>query len=217
MAVTWWWTPAKPTKHAARLLVEGSRAAAGCRRDAGVRHHVCVSIVGCGLAPMGYYKVKVRQEQVTEQSPLPWTIVRATQFHELALSTLVAAARWRVLPVPRARLQTIACAEVARAVADVAEGAPRHRRVEVAGPENAEARDLARTWRSVTGRRVALVPVAVPGKLGRALRDGALAAGRPDVSGTTGFAAWLEAVDAGRVVAIDAVRNPDKLTTVPQP
>ena len=93
--------------------------------------------------------------------------------------------------MPRARLQTVACAEVAPVVAGVAEGGPRHGRVEVGGPEMADARDLARTWRSVTERRVALVPVAVPGKLGRALRAGALTDDRPDVRGTITFADWL--------------------------
>ena len=70
----------------------------------------------------------------------------------------------------------------------VAEGGPRHGRIQVAGPEVADARDLARTWRSVTGRRVALVPVPVPGKLGRALRAGVLTTVGPDVRGTTTFA-----------------------------
>ena len=93
--------------------------------------------------------------------------------------------------MPRARLQTVACAEVAPVVAGVAEGGPRHGRVEVGGPEISDARDLARTWRSVTGRRVALVPVAVPGKLGRALRAGVLTTARPDVRGTITFADWL--------------------------
>ena len=51
--------------------------------------------------------------------------------------------------------------------------------MEVAGPEVTDARDLARTWRSVTGRRVALIPVPVPGKLGRALRAGVLTTARP--------------------------------------
>ena len=113
---------------------------------------------------------------------MPWSLVRATQFHELIAATLAPAARWRVLPVPRAALQPVACAEVA------------------------DARDLARTWRSVTGRRAILLPVPLPGKLGRALRAGALTAGRPDVSGTIRFAAWLES--AQREAALqDAARE----------
>ena len=78
-------------------------------------------------------------------------------------------------------------------VAVVAEGAPRPGRVQVAGPEVAGARDLARTWRSVTGRRTVLIPVTLPGRLGRALRSGALTDERPDVRGTVTFADWLAA------------------------
>ena len=99
----------------------------------------------------------------------------------------------RSLPVPRARLRTVAAAEAARAVADVAEGAPRHGRVEVAGPEVADARQLAKTWKETTGHRALLLPVPLPGRLGQALRDGVLTTERPDMLGVTPFGAWLAA------------------------
>jgi uncharacterized protein YbjT (DUF2867 family) len=181
------------SKQAARTLIDGSRRLLAAEEAAGVGHHVGVSIVGCEHLAMGYFTVKAQQEQVIEHGPVPWSLVRATQFHELLAATFESAGRWRVLPVPRAALQTVASAEVARVVADVAEGRPRLGRVEVAGPEVTDARDLARTWRSVTGRRALLIPVPLPGKLGRSLRGGALTARHPDVRGVTGFAAWLEA------------------------
>jgi uncharacterized protein YbjT (DUF2867 family) len=181
------------SKRAAHTLVDGSCRLLAAGQAAGVDHHVAVSIVGCDRVPVGYFRVKLEQERVVERGPVPWSLVRATQFHELVAATLAPAARWRVLPVPRAALQPVASAEVARAVADVAAGAPRLGRFEVAGPEVADARELARSWRSVTGRRALLIPVRLPGRLGRALRAGALTAERPDVSGTTSFAVWLEA------------------------
>jgi uncharacterized protein YbjT (DUF2867 family) len=178
---------------AAQVLVEGSRRLLAGEQAAGVGHHVCVSIVGCERVPIGYYRVKADQERVVERGPVPWSIVRATQFHELIAATLAVAGRWHVLPVPRAALQTVACAEVAMVVADVAEGAARRGRVSVAGPEVTDARVLARSWRSVTGTRAVQLPVPLPGRLGRALRDGALTDDGPDVRGTTTFAAWLTA------------------------
>jgi|SRR5579859_4212905 len=181
------------SKRAAEILVGGSRRLLDAERTARVGHHVCVSIVGCEQVPVGYFQAKAEQERVVEQGQVPWSTVRATQFHEYALAMFSAGARWGVLPVPGARLQTVACAEVAPVVADVATGTPRKERITVAGPEVTGARDLARTWRSVTGRRVALVPVAVPGKLGRALRGGALTTARPDVRGTVTFGDWLAA------------------------
>jgi uncharacterized protein YbjT (DUF2867 family) len=183
---------ASSSRRARQVLVDGSRRLLAAEAKAGVRHHVCVSIVGCDRVPMGYYKVKVEQERVVEGGAVPYSIVRATQFHELAAVALDAAGRWRVLPVPAIRLQTVAAAEVADVVADVAAAQPRGGRVQVAGPEVLSARDLASTWRSVTGRSAVMVPVPVPGKLGRALRDGGLTADHADVRGTTTFRDWLK-------------------------
>jgi uncharacterized protein YbjT (DUF2867 family) len=182
---------ASSPKRAQQVLVEGSRRLLAAEAEAGVAHHVCISIVGCDQVPMGYYKVKTDQERVVEQDGVPWTIVQATQFHELAASALAAAARFRMIPVPNMKLQTIAAAEVAAAVADVTEDAPARGRVQVAGPQIMSAAEVARTWREVTGRRALLVPVPVPGKLGRALRRGGLTASKPDVRGTISLADWL--------------------------
>jgi uncharacterized protein YbjT (DUF2867 family) len=184
---------ATSARRAAEVLVEGSRRLLAAEQQAGVGHHVCISIVGCERVPMGYYKVKVEQEGVVRQGGVPYTIVRATQFHELVAAALGAVGKYHVLPVPKLQLQPVAAAEVARVVADVAAGRPGRERVQVAGPEVSSARDLARTWRSVTGRPALLVPLPVPGKLGRALRDGGLTADDADVLGEITFADWLAA------------------------
>jgi uncharacterized protein YbjT (DUF2867 family) len=186
---------ASSANRAAQVLVSGTGRLLTAEQQAGVSHHVCISIVGCEQVPIGYYRVKTEQEHAVERGPVPFSIVRATQFHELASAALAAAGKYRVLPVPRLRLQTVAAAEVARAVADVTEGEARGR-VQVAGPEVATARDLARTWRTLTGHTALLVPLPLPGKIGRALRDGALTAGHADVLGTVTFADWLAAQHA---------------------
>ncbi len=178
-------------KRAGQVLVDGSRTLLAAEQAAGVRHHVGVSIVGCDRVPMGYYRVKTEQEHVIEHGPVPWSLVCATQFHELAAAALTAVGKYRVLPVPRMRLQTVAAAEVARVIADVTEAGPARRRIRVAGPEITSAAQLARTWKSATGRRAAMIGIPVPGKLGRALREGGLTAERPDIRGTMTFAEWL--------------------------
>jgi len=183
---------ASSPRRAEQVLVSGTRRLLAAEQRAGVRHHVCISIVGCEQVPVGYYRVKTEQEQAVERGPVPFSIVRATQFHELASGALSAAGRYRVLPVPPIRLQTVAAAEVGSAVADVTEGGPRSR-VQVAGPEVTTARDLARTWQRVTGRAVLMLPLPLPGKIGRALRAGALTADHADVLGTITFAHWLAA------------------------
>jgi uncharacterized protein YbjT (DUF2867 family) len=180
-------------KRSSATLVAGSRRLLAAEQKAGVKHHVCVSIVGCDKVPMGYYAVKVQQERVVAGGDVPWSIVRATQFHELIASALSAAGRWRVLPLPSARLQPIAAAEVAQTVADVASGDARMGRIDVAGPEVDDLRELARAWRAATGRRALTVPLPLPGKLGSALRSGALTCDHPDVRGRTPFSAWFAA------------------------
>ena len=179
------------SRTAAATLVDGTRRLLAAGQSAGVAHHVSVSIVGCELVPQGYFAAKAKQEDLVARGTVPWTIVRATQFHEYVAALLAAGARWRAVPVPRALVQPVACADVARTVADAAEHEPRHGRVAIAGPDVVTARELARRWRRATGTRALLVPVPLPGKLGRALRGGALTASQPDVRGGVTFAAWL--------------------------
>jgi uncharacterized protein YbjT (DUF2867 family) len=178
-------------RKAHQVLVDGTRRLLAAEQRVGVGHHVCVSIVGCDRVPVAYYRVKTAQEQLVQAGPVPWSIVRATQFHELAASLFAASARYRVLPAPQLPLQPVAAAEVATAVATAAEGQPAGGRTQVAGPEVSNVAGLARTWRSVTGRRAALVRVPLPGKVGRELLAGALTTSEADFVGTITFADWL--------------------------
>jgi uncharacterized protein YbjT (DUF2867 family) len=183
-----------PPSHKARaVLVDGSRRLLAAEQHAGVRHHVCLSIVGIEAVPMAYYRVKVEQESVVESSGVPWTIVRSTQFHDLLGGMLTAAGRWHVMPSARARFQPVEVGEAAEAVARVAIDLPRLARVTVAGPEVHDLRALGRVWSEVTGRRAVGIPIPLPGRLGRALRDGRLTCPNPDVRGTQTFAAWVAA------------------------
>ncbi len=178
------------TKSAGATLVEGTRRLLTAGRRAGAPHHVCVSVVGCDQIPMGYFQVKAAQEKLVAEGPLPWTVIRATQFHEYLAAMLGAGARYGILPAPRALVQPVASAEVARAVADAVVSGPRQGRLEVAGPELADLRDLARTWRRAAGSRAVLLPLPLPGALGRALRGGAATAAHPDVRGVLTFGSW---------------------------
>jgi uncharacterized protein YbjT (DUF2867 family) len=169
-------------------LVDGTRRLLAAGGAAGVAHHLCVSIVGCDLVPMGYYKIKTEQEATVVAGDVPWTIVRATQFHELVQAAF---RRLPVLPVLDLSLQTVAAREVGAAVAEFAVAAPRLGRVSVAGPEVSSLRDVVRAYKRVTGRRAPAVPLWLPGKVGRALRAGALTTAAPDVIGKVGFEEWL--------------------------
>ena len=185
--------PPMPPAKSRAVLVEGSRRLLAAEQRAGVRHHVCVSIVGIEHVPLGYYRVKVAQERVVEDGAVPWTIVRSTQFHDLLAGLLAALGRIRVTPAAAARFQPVDVEEAAAAVAGVAVGEPQSGRVNVAGPEVHDLRTLGRLWREATGGRTIDIPIPLPGKLGQALRAGQLTCARPDVRGERTFAAWLEA------------------------
>jgi len=181
------------SRHADQTLVQGARRLLAAEKAVGISHHLCVSIVGCDRAPVGYYGVKFAQERAVEEGTVPWSILRSTQFHEFVARLFASAARWSVLPVPRARLQTVATAETAQAIADICERPPCLGRINIAGPEICTARELALAWRKFSGRHAMLIEIPLPGKLGRALREGALTTDRPDIRGKLGFRDWLAA------------------------
>jgi uncharacterized protein YbjT (DUF2867 family) len=180
-----------PSGKARAVLVEGSRRLLEAEAQAGVGHHVCVSIVGIEDVPMSYYRVKVEQERIVESAQVPWTIVRSTQFHDLLASLLAAAGRWHLLPTAKARLQPVDVAEAAAAVAAVATEPARRGRTTVAGPEIHDLGSLARIWRDASSRRAITVALPLPFALGRALKAGRLTCPDPDVQGTRTFADWL--------------------------
>jgi uncharacterized protein YbjT (DUF2867 family) len=104
--------------------------------EAGVGHHVALSIVGIDRSPdNGYFKAKLAQEQLIEAGPIPYTIVRATQFFEFVDGIADAATTGNEVHMAPVAFQPIAAADVASAVAEVAMNAPLNGRLEIAGPE----------------------------------------------------------------------------------
>lgn len=160
-------------------------------RRAGVGHHVCISIVGIEHTPVPYYEVKVAQERLVEGSGLPFSVVRATQFHQLIDELFEAAARFRLLPGGSAILQPVDPAEVAGAVAEIAVAGALGGRTVVAGPRVEKLGALAAAWREARERRAAIVPAPLPPRLGRALRGGSLTDPGAQRLGTEGFSGWL--------------------------
>jgi uncharacterized protein YbjT (DUF2867 family) len=182
---------AGPARRAAEaLLVDGNRRLLEAERAAGVAHHVAVSIVGIERVPYAYYQVKLAQEAVVRGGPVPWTIVRATQFHELVASVFERMARFGMLPGAAMPLQPVDPREVAVVLADTAEAEASGEITQFAGPECRTLRELAQTWRLETGRRALIAPVPLVGPIGRALGAGGLT--NPGAwKGRITFANWL--------------------------
>jgi uncharacterized protein YbjT (DUF2867 family) len=135
-------------------------------------HLVYVSIVGVDRIPFGYYRQKLAAERLVETSGLPYTILRATQFHDLVRALFAAAARSPVMPVPALAFQPIDVRDVAGRLAGLALGEPAGRAEDLGGPEVREATGLARAYLAATGRRRPLLPVRLPGATFRAFRAG---------------------------------------------
>lgn len=123
----------------------------------GVGHAVILSIVGVDRVPdLDYYRAKVLQEETLRAGPVPYSIVRATQFMEFMEATLAMTADGDTVRLPRTPIQPIAAADVAAVVAEVAAGSPLNGVVDIAGPDVYPLDELGRLTLTAKGdgRRV---------------------------------------------------------------
>ena len=112
---------------------------------AGVNHHVALSIVGCDRLPdSGYLRAKAAQEEAVKAGPIPYTIVRATQFFEFIGRIADSATDGGIVRLPPVLFQPEAAADVSATLADVATSAPLNGIVELGGPEQFRFDELAR-------------------------------------------------------------------------
>jgi uncharacterized protein YbjT (DUF2867 family) len=177
-------------RNAAPVLVEGTGRLLRAGAEAGVRHHVGVSIVGCDRVPMAYYKVKVEQERAIAAGEVPWSLLRATQFHPLIAWVFEKAARFGIVPTGSARLQPVDPAVVVERLAAMTHAGPAGRVGDLAGPEQTTLTALAGTWRSATGRRALPLRIPMLGAVGRPVREGALCDPGAAAGGES-FERWL--------------------------
>lgn len=169
---------------------QGNLAAAEAR--AGVAHHVALSIVGTERLPdSGYFLAKLEQERLVKASPVPYTIVRATQFFEFLAAIGQGSAQAGEARLPTALMQPVAADDVADAVADAALAAPCKGTSEVAGPQALPMDEFVR--RTLQGRAGAprVVGDAQARYFGAAIDDRSLTPGEGARIGATGFEDWL--------------------------
>ncbi|RSD11909.1 SDR family oxidoreductase [Amycolatopsis eburnea] len=168
----------------------GNLLAAGER--AGVGHHVALSVVGTGrLAESGYFRAKIAQEKLIEESGRPYSIVHATQFFEFVGSIAQAATEGNTVRLSDARIQPMAAEDVATAVGRVATGAPLNGTVEVAGPEQFGLDELIRTGLAFRGDPREVVTDPDARYFGALLDKDMLLPGPGARLAATRFADWL--------------------------
>lgn len=151
--------------------------------QSGTSHLVYISVVGADRIPVvsrvdramfGYFEAKLAAEQVVANSGLPWTTLRATQFHDAFLIMGKQVAKMPFVPVfAGVRFQPIDAGEVAARLVELALGLPAGLVPEMAGPRVYPMAELLRGYLKARGKHRPIMPIRLPGKAARAVRAGA--------------------------------------------
>jgi uncharacterized protein YbjT (DUF2867 family) len=160
--------------------------------DAGVGHHVALSVVGTErLSESGYFRAKLAQEKLIEGSPVPYSIVRATQFFEFLKGLADISFDGAKVHLPPVLFQPMAADDVATGVGRIAVGPPVNGTVEIAGPEQFRVDELVR--RRLSALKDSREVIADPNALysGAKLSERTLVPGNDARLGETSFETWL--------------------------
>lgn len=165
---------ASDPRRADAVDVMGTRRLVAAARAAGTAHLIHVSIVGIDEIPFGYYQRKLEAERIIVGSGVPFSIVRATQFHGFVDMLLAAAARVPlVLPVPSSFLvQSVAVSEVAERLVGCVSAGPRARMPDFGGPEVLTLDEVAEQWKLARAVRKPVMRLPVFGRTAAAFRAG---------------------------------------------
>lgn len=162
--------------------------------NAGVEHHVALSVVGADRLPdSGYLRAKVAQEQLIEAAGQPYTVIRSTQFFEFLRGIADSATDGDTVRIPTAKLQPIAARDVAAAVAEAAASDPVNGVIEIAGPAAISFPDLIRDVLDAGRDPRTVVGDPHARYFGTELTDTSLTPGPDARLGPTTFAEWLAA------------------------
>ncbi len=161
-------------------------------RDAGVKHHIALSIVGSERLPEnGYFRAKLAQERLIKGSPIPYTIIHSTQFMEFLKGIADEATVGTVARLSPAAFQPIASDDVADIVADVALARPVNGMIEIAGPERFGMNEIiGRYLKAIHDPRTVEADVHAR-YFGSELDDRSLVPGEGARLGKIGFADWF--------------------------
>jgi uncharacterized protein YbjT (DUF2867 family) len=168
------------------------RNLARAEREASVRHHVALSVVGTDrLQDSGYFRAKLAQEQLIKTSGIPYTIIRATQFFEFLGAIAAAGTDDKRVRLSNASFQPIAADDVAKAVADAALGSPVNDTIEIAGPERLPLSELVARYLKAINDPREVVSDSQARYSGARLDDRSLVPGDNAHLGIIRFEDWL--------------------------
>ncbi len=178
-------------KHDGSVDVEGTRLLLEHAHIAGVSHFIYVSIVGIERLPFAYYRNKLKAEALVQESGVPWSIARSTQFHSLINAIVQQSAGWPAMMLATDFLfQPVDPGDVADYLCALVRQGPAGRLPDFGGPEVLKLGDMARTWLDVRGQRKPIWHMPLPGKTAKALRQGGLTCPQ-EKHGTMTWAEWV--------------------------
>ncbi len=175
-----------------------TRTLLAAEREAGVGHHLAITIVGADRVPdSGYMRAKVAQEAEIEAGAVPYTILRATQFFEFLPQIVEAGAEGDSVRLSTGLMQLVAVDDVAATVAELATGAPAGGRVELGGPEAMGIDGWARRLFAATGDERTVVSDPHARYFGTELKGGELTPGDGARIGAADFDTWFATQQQG--------------------
>ena len=156
--------------------VTGTRRLLAMAREAGVKHIVYPSIVGIDGVTYPYYRYKLKAEAIVEENIVPWSILRATQFHSLMEYFLGAFSKLPfVATVPfKWQFQPVDPSEVAARVVEIVRHEPARRLPDFGGPEVRDLKSIAQSWLGAHKIKKRLVNLPLPFKFSRQFAEGRL-------------------------------------------
>ncbi|MFK4761546.1 SDR family oxidoreductase [Microbacterium sp. ZW T5_45] len=181
-------------KKARRFFETGTRNLLAAEQEAGVGHHVALSIVGIDGIDTAYYAAKLAQERAVAAGSVPFTIVRAAQFHEFA-GQVLSQIGGPFAVAPRTLMRPVAAREVGAHLVRVVEDGPVGRAQDIVGPRDETLADVTRRQLAFDGIRRRVLDVKLPGAYGTGLASGALRGGPDARQGEITFDEWLRSDD----------------------
>jgi uncharacterized protein YbjT (DUF2867 family) len=179
--------------HTQQIDVEGTRRLLDAAREARVSHVVYISIVGIDKVPYPVGKAKLAAEDLIQQSGIPWSILRATQFYSIidGLLQFLTKLPWVAFIPTDLPLQPVAGEEVAHRLVEIVQAGPSGRLPDMGGPKVYTSGELARIWLKQRGMHRVIIPLWLPGKTASSIRQGGNTCPQ-QATGTLSWESWLQ-------------------------
>lgn len=172
---------------------KSGRNLSAAEKAAGIRHHVALSVVGTErMLESGYFQAKMAQEKLIKESGVPYSILRATQFFEFIGAIAHSGTQGDTVRLPAAALQPIASADVAAALAKIAEQPPSNQTVEVAGPDRQPIASFVKAYLQHNGDPREVISDAQATYFGAPIDDRSLTPGANPLIGSNHYDTWLK-------------------------